>query len=84
MKAAARQIAIGFGHEGGGEAVFAGDAAHQTFEQHRVIGGAQRIVHMAHVDLELPGPIFRDGRIRRDALQLAGVVDLVQELIEML
>ena len=72
------------GHEGGGKAMFAGDAAHQTFEQHRVIGGAQRIVHMAHVDFELPRPVFRNGGIRRDALQFAGVIDLVQELIEML
>ena len=84
VKTAARQIAIGFGHEGCGKAVFAGDAAHQPFEQHRVICRAQRIVDMAHVDLELARPVFRDRRIRRDALQFAGVIDLVQELIEVL
>ena len=58
MKTAAGPIAVRLGHEGGGKAMLAGDAPHETLEQHGVVGGLQRVRDMHHVDLELAGAVL--------------------------
>ena len=84
MHARAGAVAVRLGHEGRGETMFAGDAAHQPLEQHRVIGGLKRVIDMQQVDLELAGAVFGNRRIGGDAMRGAGVINLVQEGVEML
>ena len=59
--------------------MLAGHPLDDALEQHRVIGGAQGIVHMQQVDFKLAYAIFRDRRIGGHALLRAGRIDIAEE-----
>ena len=63
--------------------MLAGDSANKSLEKDGVIGCLQRVGDMQQVNLELTSAVFRYRCIGRDALFLAGVIDVVQEGIEM-
>ena len=84
MHARTGTVAIGLGHESRRKAVLAGDAAHQALEQHRIVSRLKRVGDMQQVDFELAGAVFGNRRIGRDAMGGAGIINLVQEGVEML
>ncbi len=75
-------VRVGLGHEGGLDPVLGRDRLDHALEQHGVVAGLERVVDMAQIDLVLPGGVFRDQAVDRDALRHAGVVDLVQQVVE--
>ena len=70
---------IGFCHEAGGKAVAARQALDQHLEQPGIVGGAQGVVTMHHVDFELAETGFRGRGIGRNVHRLARVVEIGEE-----
>ncbi len=64
--------------------MLAGQAAHDPLEQHRVVGGAQRIIDMHQVDLELSDAVFGNGGVGGHALGCTGGIDLLEEAAEVI
>ena len=60
VHAGAVQVPEGLGHEGRGQALLAGDAAHEAPEQDRVVAGGQRVLLVVQVHLELAGAVLGD------------------------
>ena len=60
VKTAAGAVAVGLRHERGHEAMLTSQTAHDLLEQHRIVGGLERIGNVHKVDLELAGTILRD------------------------
>ena len=82
VQAAAGVFGKRFGHETGNEPVLLRDCLDGALEQHRVIAGKNRVVNVQEVDLELGRRKFGRGRVGRDALCLATVIQLVQEFLD--
>ena len=76
-------IFVGFRHKACGKAVAAGEALDQHLEQPGVIGGAQGVVAMHEVDLELAQTCFGNGGIGGDVHLFAGVIKIGEEFIEL-
>ena len=75
-------LGIGLGHEAGGKAMAAGKSLDQHLEQPGVVGGAQRVVAMHQVHLELAEAGFRGGGVGGDVHRLTRVVQVGEEGVE--
>ena len=84
MQSIARAIAVGLGHEAGGETMLARDALDRALEEQRIVGGAQRVGDMQQVDLELAGAVFGDHRVGGYILRFAGGIDVGDKSLELI
>ena len=75
-------VGIGLGHETGGKAVAAGQTLDQHLEEPGIIGGAQRVVGVHQIDLELAQAGFGDCRVGGNIHRLAGVIEVGKEGVE--
>ena len=83
VQARACVILVGFGHERRGKTVFAGHAAHQHLEQPRIIRSLQGVWLVHHVDFELAQTGLGNRGVCGNVHQVAGVVKLGKELVEL-
>ena len=75
VRAAARMVAVGLGHEGRFHAVLQGNAPHQPLEPDRVIAGGECVGDMTQVDFELPGSVLGEYGARGQRLRARCGID---------
>ncbi|MNZ39239.1 hypothetical protein D3C78_567280 [compost metagenome] len=80
VHAAARRVQVGFAHETGAHAVLERHATRAAAEQCGPVGGAQAVVTVAEVDLELPGAQFCGDHVGVHALLVGGFDHLSQHV----
>ena len=73
---------VRFGHEAGGKAVAAGQTLDQHLEEPGVIGGAQGIVAMHQVHLELAKAGFRGRGVGGNVHRLTRIIEVGEEGVE--
>ena len=79
MQAAAGQVAERFGHEAGNEAMLVGHALDQALVADAFIDRLQGVEAVLQGQLQLAGGVFGNRRAHRQALSLAGAVEVVEE-----
>ena len=84
VQARAGVILIGFRHKACGKAVPPRQPFDQHFEQPCVVGGAQGVVAMHQVDLELAQTRLGNGGVGGDVHLFAGVIEIGEEQIELI
>ncbi len=83
VHAGAGQVIERLGHEGGLHPVLVGHGLDQALVAHGLVHGFQGVA-VFQGDLHLPGGVFGDRRARRNALQLAGGVEVGEERFDLL
>ena len=63
---------------------FAATPLHQALVAHALVDGLQGVAAVLQRDLELPGGVFGDRGAHRQALHLAGIVEIVEEGLQLL
>jgi len=82
VQAAADVVLVRFRHEGREQSMFARHRLDRALQQHRVVAGAERVVEVMEIDLELARPVLRQHAVGRDLLDRAGLGDLGEEGVE--
>ena len=78
VHAAARDVAVGFGHKGRIPAMPARNTLDDTLEQKGMVSRGHGVGYVLEVDFVLAGPVFAHDRIGRQVLQFAGGEDIGQ------
>ena len=84
MQAATGQVAERLGHKAGNEAVFVGHALDQALVAQAFVDGLQRVEAVLQGQLNLAGRVLGNRCAHRQALHVAGVVEVVEERLQLL
>ena len=82
MHAAAGEVAVRLGHEGGVPAMLAGDALDDALQQERVVGRGHRSDTCLRFTSYWPGPFSRTHGVGRQVLPVAGIENIRQHRFE--